>query len=608
MSAEKIFLVGTACTGMADIYDLLITRTGFTGCDEKHNQLLIDYVVRKTVDISDVLQAYKAEPSIVDKTHLNLWAVEALAQEFPHAIFVAVKRNVNLVISLMLRMQSVKDWCTQYNEMGVKFPSKFLGVNQESDYTKFNLKDRCKARVLSHYEEMNRLSTILPKSRFFIINYDDKNTLNNAVDSIVRTACTMDKDMTHAAITQKLSTSHATNRNTIADRLAAIKEASKIAPIPTNTNKAPIPTNKAPIPTKTIPNKTTTPQNTPRRVITTPPAAAAPPQKPKIEAPKIQQVPAPIPAPPPVIEQQRPLPPHRKATPVRTTAPVVSPHDRKLATPKVVHKPQVTTAPPSIEIVTLPIDPDYVRTDYRKDLKFYWINLERAPHRKERMEKEFEKRNIKNQKIVAFDGQSVDFKPFIDTKIPFTQLSKHKFEVATTLSHLKALHAFANDGADVGIICEDDLSFEYESLWKKSLQEQINEAPPGWTVLQLGLTINIPKEWHNIMAANKTYHQRKSHWYSALAYAVKREHALRVLSEHSISVGEKAFSCRLKLGNIEQAQSERVVIGTGVNKYMVYPPVFTYPSRNDSFIHPNHLRMHESSKNMIAKAYVNNRL
>jgi GR25 family glycosyltransferase involved in LPS biosynthesis len=595
MSAEKIFLVGTACTGMADIYDLLITRTGFTGCDEKHNQLLIDYVVRKTANVTDVLQAYKSETSIVDKTHLNLWAVEALAQEFPHAIFVAVKRNVNLVIALMLRMQSVKDWCLQYNEMGVKFPSKFLGVNQESDYLKLNLKDRCKARVLSHYDEMNRLTTVLPKSRFFVINYDDKNTLNNAVDSIVRAACTMDKDVTHAAITQKLSTSHATNRNTIADRLAAIKEASKTQTAPTIPNKAP-----STIPKQTIIQQ----QNKSQRVV----AAAAAPQKPKIEAPKIQQVPAPIPPPAPVIEQQRPLPPHRKATPVRTTAPIVSPHDRKITTPRVVHKPQITTAPPSIEIVTLPIDPDYVRTDYKKDLKFYWINLERAPHRKERMEKEFEKRNIKNQKIVAFDGQSVDFKPFIDTKIPFTQLSKHKFEVATTLSHLKALHAFANDGADVGIICEDDLSFEYESLWKKSLQDQINEAPPGWTVLQLGLTINIPKEWHNIMAANKTYHQRKSHWYSALAYAVKREHALRVLSEHSIPVGEKAFSCRLKLGNIEQAQSERVVIGTGATKYMVYPPVFTYPSRNDSFIHPNHLRMHESSKNMIAKAYVNNRL
>jgi len=606
MSAEKIFLVGTACTGITDIYDLLVTKTGFSGCNEKHNQLLMDCVVRNTVDTADVLQAYRSEPCIIDKTHLNLWVVEALATEFPHALFVAVKRNVNLVISHMLRMQSVKDWCTQYASMGVAFPSKFLGAAKESDYGNLNLKERCKARVLSHYDEMNRLASILPPSRFFVINYDDKHTLNDAVDRIVSAACTIDR-MTRPAAPAAPAAHVASHRNTIAERLAAIRavQKTKIEPLPQKPKIEPPPQKKA------APKAPTPAAKQVQK--SAPPTAPTAPTIPTPMTPKNTTLGLRLLAPQnieaPKTAQPRPIPP-RKPTAVRSTAPIVSPNDRKITTPKVAYKPQVTTSSfmPSMEIIALPVDPNYVRTDYPKDLQFYWINLERAPHRKERMEKEFEKRGIKNQRIVAFDGQSVDFKPFVDTKIPFAQLSKHKFEVATTLSHLKALHAFANDGKDVGIICEDDLSFEYESLWKKSLQQQIAEAPPGWTVLQLGLTINIPKEWHNIMAANKTYHQRKSHWYSALAYAVKREHALRVLSEHSIPVGEKAFACRLKLGNIEQAQSERVVIGVGVTKYMVYPPVFTYPSRNDSFIHPNHLRMHESSKNMIAKAYVSNRI
>lgn len=545
----KIFIVGTACTGITDAYDLLCQKTGFPGCNEKHTNLVIECVIRNTVPVESVLKTYRAEKSTIDKTHLNLWLVERLAEEFPDAVFVMLKRNVNIVISQMLRMQSIKDWCIHYAEMGVTFPSHFLGAERESDYTKLNLKDRCKARIMSHYAEIDRLATVLPLSRFVVLNYDDKQTFDQAIDRIVSLVCTQPVFTPTPTLAPPPS---------VAAKLKQLREHSIGTASVTTTTKA---------------------------------------TKPQLK--------------PIVVAPIRPNP--AKITPVvqPRTVSHVSPLDRKLDPPRV--NPMSIAPPRPVDAASLPapvqlnISPDQVRTDYVPSLKFFWINLERATQRKQRMQQEFEKRSIQHKRVNAFDGQVVDFRPLIESKIPHTQLLKHKLEIATSLSHLKALHAFVLEGDDVGIICEDDLSFEYETLWKKSLQEMIAAAPQNWQVLQLGLTINIPKEWHNIMESGKTYLPRKAHWYSALAYAVKRSHAISVLTEHGISCTDKQFASRFKINNIEQAQSERIVIGTGPTKYLVYPPVFTYPSQNDSYIHPQHLRMHESSKNMIAKAYLNNR-
>jgi GR25 family glycosyltransferase involved in LPS biosynthesis len=238
-------------------------------------------------------------------------------------------------------------------------------------------------------------------------------------------------------------------------------------------------------------------------------------------------------------------------------------------------------------------------------LTFYWINLERAPHRRKRLEEEFKKRNVSNKRIEAIDGNThtVELSKFIAE--PYARhygVEKYKYEIATSLSHLKALQTFVNDGADIGIICEDDLSFEYESLWRKSVEHLIKDAPPDWTVLQMALTVNDQKDWLAIKKANLSYHPRKENWYSALAYAIKRRHAIQILNHHSVPCDRPNFIARLKVDAIDKFQSERIVIGTKPGSYLVFPPVFTYPTKNDSFIHPNHLQMHEKSKKIITES------
>jgi hypothetical protein len=852
----KIFIVGTACTGITEAYESLCRRSQLSCCNEKHTDLLIECVVRKTIPVESVIGTYCKETATIDKSHLNLWVVEELSIAFPDAIFVATTRNVNLVVSQMLRIPSITDWCLHYSRMGIEFPSAFLGAQLESDYQKLNLKERCKARVLSHLSEIERLSQCMSKERFFVLNFDDKAAFDRGIDEVVMIACSNSSpsyteiaapttravslapqtlswhkknsdlklqsiiEQTPASVgpppppstklTEKQPSQPVPWQNKLSDLKLQSTIGKNIASVGPSVGMPPPPSTKLtekqppqPVPwqnklsdlklqstirkniasvgpsvgmppppsTKLMEKQPSQPvpwqnklsdlklQSTIRKNIASvgPSVGMPPPPSTKLTEKQPPQpvpwqnklsdlqlqstigkniVPAPAsvgpqvgPPPPPSTklmdwqnklselklqssnrvqkatidyqnsescnatdpdhETTEPIMTHhiqacnrgsemmRRAQPVDQTPdqkaypihqpcqtphqtthqahqphqpaykphtiktskraqtshhqpqpnltktskqpllPIysmklvsVSPLDRKLD-PKPSAVPLVKPKQPALDIsvIPIPVEPGFHRKDYPADLKFYWINLDRATHRKERMEQEFAKRNISNRRVTAFDGQTFDFRPFIESKIPHAQLMKQKFEISTTLSHLKALHCFVQDGDDIAIICEDDLSFEYEGLWRKSLHELLKDAPENWQVLQLGLTINVPKEWHNIMALGKTYLQRKAHWYSALAYAVKRDHAIRILTHYSIPCDAKTpFSARFRILNTDQTQSERIVIGTGPNTYLVYPPVFTYPSNNDSFIHPNHLRMHESSKNMIAKAYLNNRL
>lgn len=655
IKVPKIFIVGTACTGITEAYDALCKKTGLTGCGEKYNQKLIEHIVAPstttvTTNDNNIISMYRAEEAPIDKTHLNLWIVEMLASAFPDAIFVAMKRNVNTVISQMLRIQSIKDWCIHYTEKQVKFPSPFMGASTAIEYGKLNLKDRCKARVLSHFKEIDRLATVLPQTRFFILDHDDKATFEREINRIASIVVVpVLQPLTTITTTESVAPTMKRLTRVFDAQRKKPNDASKLLPpTPPPTTTSPpltVPPTATP-PPSTPPPKTSPPTTTSLTV--TPTTTTVPPITTSTSTPTTTPLTVPSTATQldvsptaaievtptmetPTIDIKRVAISNAVTAAINKESSSKKPSSRKTHLPSSIQRKKAMrfargggaasdSLVTPIPTVTLPLPSiDYHRVDYSAKIKFYWINLERAPHRKTRMEEGFDKRSISHKRVLAYDGQTFDFRPFIETKIPQAQLQRHKLEIATSLSHLRALHAFVQDGDAIGIICEDDLSFEYESYWRGSLEQMIAEAPSNWQVLQLGLTINVPKEWHNIMTAATTaaplngagagaYLPRKAHWYSALAYAVKREYAIGILTTHGVCCDKPTFASRFKIVNIEHAQSERIVIGTGPTKYLVYPPVFTYPTKNDSFIHPQHLRMHEASKNLIAKAYCNNRM
>ncbi len=238
---------------------------------------------------------------------------------------------------------------------------------------------------------------------------------------------------------------------------------------------------------------------------------------------------------------------------------------------------------------------------------FYWINMKRGTARRKRMEQLFTERSLMHCRVEALDGKDADFMQHVKTS-PRPWSPQHirlrRFEIATTLSHLKAVYTFlkTNTTSPYAIICEDDLSFEYEKQWPKTLQQTLTHAPALWNVLQLGLTVNASEKWQAIVRAGKPYQPRKRFWWSAIAYAISRPYALRLLAKHNIDVSKPHFHCTL-YGNVHSNESEKVVIGLGPAHYLVYPPRFTYPKNNTSFIHPQHAGLHTRSKGFIDAYY-----
>ena len=242
--------------------------------------------------------------------------------------------------------------------------------------------------------------------------------------------------------------------------------------------------------------------------------------------------------------------------------------------------------------------------------KFFFINLDRAVERRERMIKQLSDRGIRFERVVAVDANAGPNGSVLFDYIPISwrggMLNAFKAEIATTISHLKAIHQFVQSGEPVGIIVEDDAVFEYEPKWPYTLAEVINGAPNGWEILTLSITTSENVMYDGIMRARKRYHHRKSNFYSAVAYAITRQHAINMLSgRYQCDVTSPTFSCKLN-GNAAQMQSEINVLGVGPHRYFLYPPAFTYPTENNSYIHPNHIQGHKNCKAVVSRAYDEN--
>lgn len=201
-------------------------------------------------------------------------------------------------------------------------------------------------------------------------------------------------------------------------------------------------------------------------------------------------------------------------------------------------------------------------TDYNIPYTFYYINLEKAAARRDKINKLFEKYQIKNKIIDAVLGGP----------------NQRDKELACLRSHIKAIQTFYDSGDEVGIICEDDLSFEYKNYWRNSLETVIQKAPSHWEVIQLAY---IACYFPNLIVSCSNSHYVPYHpWVcSTLCYAINRKGAEKIL-------------------NSKQPPPSIIehYIYTQTKTYIYKYPMFTYPNDNDSFIHSDHLSFHDTSK------------
>lgn len=215
--------------------------------------------------------------------------------------------------------------------------------------------------------------------------------------------------------------------------------------------------------------------------------------------------------------------------------------------------------------------------------KFYYINLERSKDRRERVETLFNKYNLKFTRVDAVDGkqmrqEDID-KRFINT-----------YECGCVLSHLKAIETFYESGEEMGLICEDDISFDFLPLWKKPLSDVIKNAPSDWEIISLSYML-FSNIHHVKNHFNKEYNDFvKGIQFGALCYCINREGARKILEKHS-----------LKYPNFESYTQTRpvadVIIYDLVKSYVYKYCLFTFPDDNQSVIFEyNHGNIHTNAK------------
>jgi GR25 family glycosyltransferase involved in LPS biosynthesis len=215
---------------------------------------------------------------------------------------------------------------------------------------------------------------------------------------------------------------------------------------------------------------------------------------------------------------------------------------------------------------------------------FFYINMDRSKDRKKRMENLFHEYGITNyNRVEAVDGNAIDH---LEPRLS-------KYEEATTLSHLKAVQDFYESGLDSAIICEDDLSLEWIDLWKKSLNEIIQQAPIDFEILQLAYTL-YPHNFHHIKQDYNPF--LLVTFNGAMAYYITRKGAEKILKEHTYQ------NPRLNKYTKIRPVSD-VLIFDLAKTYTYKYCLFTYPDDNRSTIHQEHLIIHINSKICARKIF-----
>ena len=102
-----------------------------------------------------------------------------------------------------------------------------------------------------------------------------------------------------------------------------------------------------------------------------------------------------------------------------------------------------------------------------------WINLDRSIDRKEKLENTLNKLLVKNTRISAVDGKNKN----IRNLIPFNTPNLSDAEIATTLSHLNAIHYLKNLDGNYFMVIEDDVIFDNIYLINSNLENIIKSSP-----------------------------------------------------------------------------------------------------------------------------------
>lgn len=214
--------------------------------------------------------------------------------------------------------------------------------------------------------------------------------------------------------------------------------------------------------------------------------------------------------------------------------------------------------------------------------KILWINLDRAEKRRKNIESKLELIDINNIRISAIDGMN-NLDKYLDNNIQFERKLSN-YEIACTLSHLKAINYLENEIGEYFMICEDDISFSNLKYFKNDLEDIISNAP-NFDILLLNKTYN--RELPNLY--NKWidyYNSYDIHIASAVCYIISKNGIQEILKNMKYNHNNDIFIFE----NIKLDVSD-ILLFKNLNTY-VYKYNFISTDASESYIHNEHLNCH----------------
>lgn len=226
----------------------------------------------------------------------------------------------------------------------------------------------------------------------------------------------------------------------------------------------------------------------------------------------------------------------------------------------------------------------------------YWINLDRATERREKMESLFQDdvfNILEVKRFNAIDGKKVNVRNMINCD----NLQITKSECACFLSHMETIRSFSKSRYEVALILEDDISLEYKKYWKNNIKSIIEGAPVDWEIIQLGYTPSMSNSKFQNWDGENDYDITYNNYYGAFAYIINKKAAIKIIKN-------KYYNKKYLLGTTRNLQVADSFIYYELKSYTYKYPLFTYlTDDNISTIHNNHDSDNASLKQKVSNLY-----
>lgn len=117
----------------------------------------------------------------------------------------------------------------------------------------------------------------------------------------------------------------------------------------------------------------------------------------------------------------------------------------------------------------------FIKDEEFLNIDKYYINLERAIDRKQKILDQFDNYNIKNyRRVEAYDYKKIKKNNFINE---YNSSEGNIIEMVVTMSHIKAINSAYLDGKELAMIMEDDINLCTVPYWKIKLRNILRNIP-----------------------------------------------------------------------------------------------------------------------------------